>query len=226
MSKSKYTAEVLGPIIACCNTWGDVCRVLNITPATGSQTHIKNTASRLGLDFSHFKGQAWSRGKVFEKKPIEFYLVKGSTIISHKLKLRLIHEGIKEWRCEQCKRKLWRGSPIPLELRHINGIRNDNRIENLKILCPNCHAQTNNYSGKRGKTVRKTNFGCIDCGKVNTKNALRCKSCASYRKASYKINWPQTDKLKEMVAQTSYTKVAKHFGVSDNAVRKRIKNHK
>lgn len=61
---------------------------------------------------------------------------------------RLLSEGIKEHKCECCGLTEWLGHPISLELHHLNGIHTDNRLENLQVLCPNCHAQTDNYSGK------------------------------------------------------------------------------
>lgn len=148
MKKSIYTVDLLSPVIAKSKTWADVCRALNLKPNTGSQTYIRNTAAKHGIDTSHFVGQGWSKGKTFKKKPLKFYLVKGSTINSHPLKLRLIKEGFKKQRCEGCFRKNWRGFPISLELHHINGDKTDNRLKNLEVLCPNCHAMTDNYSGK------------------------------------------------------------------------------
>jgi 5-methylcytosine-specific restriction endonuclease McrA len=81
---------------------------------------------RLDLDTSHFLGQGWRKG----------------------LKERLIREGLKQRKCEMCGRAGWRDRPIPLELDHINGRRQDNRLQNLRILCPNCHAQTDTYRGR------------------------------------------------------------------------------
>jgi 5-methylcytosine-specific restriction endonuclease McrA len=75
-------------------------------------------------------------------------LVDGQLVSTAPLKARLIREGLKEHRCELCLREAWNGRPIPLELDHINGKRTDNRLANLRILCPNCHAQTDTYRGK------------------------------------------------------------------------------
>ena len=71
---------------------------------------------------------------------------------SYKLAKRLIKEGIKEYKCECCNLSKWQNKPIPLELHHINGIHSDNRLENLQLLCPNCHALTDSY---RGKNIKK-----------------------------------------------------------------------
>jgi len=67
---------------------------------------------------------------------------------TNELKMRLIRERLKQARCEACGRDRWNGTHIPLELDHINGRRDDNRLDNLRILCPNCHAQTPTYRGR------------------------------------------------------------------------------
>ena len=80
--------------------------------------------------------------------PLEQILIKDSEYNRTKLKERLIREGIKEYKCECCGISEWNGKPISLQLHHINGIHNDNRLSNLQLLCPNCHAYTDNYRGK------------------------------------------------------------------------------
>lgn len=80
---------------------------------------------------------------------VEKYLCKGSLIKSSRLSKKLLNEGIKEKKCECCGLTEWLGKDIPLELHHINGDCYDNRLENLKILCSNCHAQTDNYCKKK-----------------------------------------------------------------------------
>ncbi len=84
-------------------------------------------------------------------KPAADFLKKGSRITSYKLKLKLLREKLKEERCEACGLSTWMGQTIPLELHHTNGDRHDNRLPNLKILCPNCHALTPNNSGRASR---------------------------------------------------------------------------
>jgi Zn finger protein HypA/HybF involved in hydrogenase expression len=89
--------------------------------------------------------------------PIEKILVENSSYVSsNSLRKRLLKEKIKEPKCECCGATEWLGKPIALELHHVNGIKDDLRIENLQILCPNCHAFTDNYRGKnQGKSAQK-----------------------------------------------------------------------
>lgn len=82
--------------------------------------------------------------------PMPQVLTEDSSYCRTKLKARLLAEGIKEYKCECCGLTEWNGKPITLQLHHINGINNDNRLSNLTLLCPNCHSQTENF-GTKGK---------------------------------------------------------------------------
>jgi Zn finger protein HypA/HybF involved in hydrogenase expression len=147
-----YTEEELREAVINSGSIRQVLQKLNIVPAGGNYQTTHRRISKLGIDTSHFHGQAWNRGKVIgPKKPIEEYLKENSVVQSFKLKGRLITEGLKEHKCECCGITEWNGKPAPIELDHINGDHCDNRLENLRILCPNCHAQTDTYRGKNKK---------------------------------------------------------------------------
>ena len=128
----------------------EVCRKANSVPTTGNYNTLKRIISKNNIDISHFKRIS---GLFHEKKDITQYLKKGVNVSSFKLKNKLLNEGIKEHKCENplCGLTEWQGKPIPLELHHINGDNTDNRLENLQLLCPNCHAQTETYGGKNQK---------------------------------------------------------------------------
>ena len=151
----KYTEEEFIIAVKTSTSIRQVLNKLGLKEAGGNYSITKTRIKNLGLDTSHFKGQAWNKGKTLgPRKPVEELLVidRKHPYQSFKLKNRLLQEGIKIHQCECCGITEWRGKPTPLELDHINGINYDNRLENLRLLCPNCHAQTDTYRG-RNKTL-------------------------------------------------------------------------
>lgn len=118
-----------------------ICEKLRCKPLT-----LEDYLKKMSIEYS---GNQGSKGKnsPFKKNSSE-YLSSGSFIKAHTLRLKLLEDGIKEKKCEICLLSMWNGRLIPLELHHIDGNRFNNCLENLQILCPNCHAQTSNNCGK------------------------------------------------------------------------------
>ena len=151
-SRYTYSEQELREAVKTSTSIRQVLEKLNIVPAGGNYQTTNRRIKKLNIDTKHFTGQAWNRGKVIgPKRPVEEYLRENSIIQSYKLKNRLLAEGFKEHKCECCGITEWNGQPAPIELDHINGNHHDNRLENLRILCPNCHAQTDTYRGKNKK---------------------------------------------------------------------------
>jgi DNA-binding CsgD family transcriptional regulator len=88
------------------------------------------------------------------RTPIEQLLVADTYRSRHYLKARLVKAGLKPNRCERCGIAEWRGVPLTFALHHVNGVRNDNRLDNLELLCPNCHSQTDNFAGRNRPSIR------------------------------------------------------------------------
>ena len=118
----------------------------------GTAKRIKELIIQNGIDVSHFNGQRHTNNIGKYRTPIEEYLSNKVTITSHKLRIRLLEEGYFEYKCSCCGLTEWLGQPIPLELHHKNGDKEDNRLENLELRCPNCHYFTETYKTKNWST--------------------------------------------------------------------------
>lgn len=150
--KRRYTEAQLREAVAEASSIRQVLAKLGLAQAGGNYTGIKEHLRKLQIDTSHLSGQGWKRGNsnpVVPARPIGELLRKGSHVQSYKLKQKLFAEQLKERKCESCLTERWLDHPVPLELDHINGDTTDNRLENLRILCPNCHALTKTYRGKK-----------------------------------------------------------------------------
>ena len=151
--KRKYTNEQLALAVKTSHSMRAALAMLGLTPAGGNYEMIKKRIQELDLDTSHFLGKAILRGKThnFGTRPLEEILVQKKLENTWRLKNRLLQEGLKEHRCECCGNTQWLGEPMPLELHHKDGNRANNMLQNIELLCPNCHALTDNYRGSKKK---------------------------------------------------------------------------
>jgi hypothetical protein len=154
-----WTNEQLRIAVAGARSIAQVIRALGLVAAGGNYDQVQRRIKELGLDTSHLTGRGWNRGgefKPYRERPLDEVLVAGHWTASHKLKQRLFRAGFKEPKCELCG---WcecaPGGRVPVELDHINGDRFDNRLQNLRILCPNCHSLQPTHRGLNKKTVRR-----------------------------------------------------------------------
>lgn len=135
-----------------------VISALGLIPAGGNYVQIKASIHQFKINTAHFTGKGWSKGVKKEYRPLiplQDILIKGSTFQSFKLKKRLFNQQLFDQQCSLCGwAKKSTDGRIPLELDHINGDRFDNRIENLRILCPNCHSLQPTHRGKNKKKKR------------------------------------------------------------------------
>lgn len=150
------------------HTYADVCRRLGWKPQGGNYRYVKKYIKELELDISHFTGKGsniCNRLGCSKEKSIEEYLTTDSYIKADRLKWKLFSLGLKTYKCEKCGVTHWNNKQMSLQLHHINGDNTDNRLENLQILCPNCHSQTDNYCGANIENVdvSKKHY-CRMCG--------------------------------------------------------------
>ncbi len=150
----KYTREKLEVAVSKSFSVQGVARILLGKPVSGNQhQHIKRMIKKFGLDSSHFLGYRHNLGKVSNKKktPTEIFTV-GQRQKSFLLRRALIESKI-EYKCIICSINSWRSQKLNLEIDHIDGNSTDNRIGNLRFLCPNCHSQTSTF-GFKGKNIK------------------------------------------------------------------------
>ena len=138
-------------------SYRSVISKLGLIPAGGNYAQVQSRIRDLGLSIDHFTGKGWSKGITYHnssRPKINDLLVFGGKTQSFKLKKRLFESGLKSPKCEMCGwAEASEDGRIPLELDHINGDHNDNRIENLRILCPNCHSLQPTHRGRNKKAV-------------------------------------------------------------------------
>ena len=156
MSKKRsWTVQDLRIAVNQSKSYRQVLVHLGLREAGGNYEQIKKYVSEHGLDISHFYGRAWNKGLRGIGRPriaLSDILKKDTHFQSFKLKKRLFSAGLKEQHCEECRwAKKTKDGYLPLELDHINGDRHDNRIENLRVLCPNCHSLKPTHRGRNRK---------------------------------------------------------------------------
>ena len=163
MKKRSWAVDQLKDAVKNSFSYRQVLSKLGLREAGGNYEQIKKYIKEYDLNIKHFKGRGWNLGLRGIGKPIiplEKILIKGSNFQSFKLKKRLFTEKLKLEYCEQCGwAKRTKDGYLPLEFDHINGDRRDNRLENLRILCPNCHSLTSNHRGRSGRGKPKMRPG-------------------------------------------------------------------
>jgi len=153
MRTRQYTDEQFIEAVNNSTSIRQVLGKLGLATQGGNYASFHNTTKELNIDTTHFTGRGWRKDKKFPyRSSLDDYFSGKQTVTSHALRLRLLKEGVFEYKCYKCNLSSWNNQPIPLELEHIDGDHLNNSLANLTILCPNCHAQTSTY---RGKNKRK-----------------------------------------------------------------------
>lgn len=154
----QFSKEEIEQFVKDSKSYAELARKCGYGQSSGSSiAQMHQMIDQYGFDISHFTGQGWLLGRTYKSDryvPFNEY-IKGEHAQTNKLRKKLLREGLKEYVCECCLNTIWNGVPIPLEVHHVDGDKNNNTIENLQLLCPNCHALTDNYKGKNIQKHKK-----------------------------------------------------------------------
>jgi len=208
-----------------CRNYSEILRRLGLcTSGSASRTILFRRMSELSLtrkDLSKEKLEYKKSNRLSDEDVFALGVyVNGHVLKGHYLRLRK-----KSYQCDICGISSWNNLPIVLHLDHINGSKLDNRIQNLRLLCPNCDSQMPTY---RGKNIKIRNYQpkntCVNCGASISKKAHYCKKCATkFGAEKYRRFEIDRKTLKVLIRTTPFTLIAKQFGVSDQAIHKRCK---
>jgi HNH endonuclease len=213
--------------------WSEALRALGYVPKGHNIRTLQRHVRRWGIDTGHFDPNlARARANARQGTPMSEILVEGSAYSRGSLKKRLFAEGMKERRCELCGQdETWRGQRMSLVLDHINGVSNDHRLENLQILCPNCAATLDTHCGRNLPRERD----CATCGTTFEPQTIRHRYCSRScnpgpppgipHPERRKVPRPGCDQLFAEVDANGYLATGRQYGVSDNAVRKWVRQY-
>jgi len=203
----EYTPSELQELLNTSNSYSHLLRRLGLNPKGANPETLHKKIELYHLDETKLNenrtklySECGNRTKELFIRPIDDYFTNKKTIQSSKLLQRLIKEGYKKYQCEICGISEWMDKPISLHLHHKNGNHNDNSLDNLQILCPNCHSQTDTFAGKSSKK--------------------RIKKVKTIKKR--KISLPPIDRelLKFKIRSMPFVRIGSEYSVSDTTIRK------
>ena len=218
--------DKLQEILDTSSTLAEVMIKIGLSLHANNYKELNNRVSQDSLSLETLKDNR--KGKSFGgNAPIELenLLIENSTYNRKHLKARLIKENLLEYKCSACNNiGKWNNQELVLQLDHINGINCDNRIENLRFLCPNCHTQTDTYAG-RGRKKDPVQNKCLDCQCDINKKSSRCSKCSKINNQlsfSHPLKFEVTkEELQQLIDKYTMIYIGKMFDVSYNAVKKR-----
>ena len=193
MRESVLTEEQIRTATQNSQSIADFCRAVGWQPRGDNYKMFHKYVLKYNLDISHFTGKCTNMGnKLKVGIPIEEMFVKGRCVGTKVLKKKIIRENLLEYKCSHCGISEWNGKPLSLQIHHIDGDHFNNELSNLEFICPNCHSQTDNFSGKgntKGICTRVHKIPrkhlCTKCGKALHKPA-KTGLCIDCLRQSYK----------------------------------------
>jgi len=231
----RYSEQEAREAIAKSLSWTEALRRLGMCHSGGAHLILKKYAALWGVATDHFDPYASLRGSGKQScRPLDEILVEHSSFSRGRLKERLYEVGLKRPICEMCGQgELWRGRLMGMILDHINGVSDDHRLENLRIVCPNCAATLDTHCG-RGRLIYRATQDCARCGAAFRPKCATQRYCSREcgtrherkgvaRPGARRVERPPYPQLVREVHALGYCGTARRYGVSDNAIRKWIR---
>jgi hypothetical protein len=232
----RYTEQEAREAIATSLCYTEALRKLGLRPAGGNHRVLRKYVDEIWhIPTDHFDPQRARLAKLERPRPMPLVLVlvQGSNYSRTKLKDRLYEAGLKTRSCEACGQgEEWRGARMSLILDHVNGVADDNRLENLRIVCPNCAATLDTHCGRKNRLSTRD---CARCGATFRPRSGKQRFCSQYcgmrhstgrrrpKPTRRKVERPAYEQLMADVQSMSFMAIGRKYGVSDNAVRKWIR---
>jgi predicted RNA-binding Zn-ribbon protein involved in translation (DUF1610 family) len=231
----RYSEQEARKAISASRSWAEALRRLGMCQSGGGGRVLRKYAIAWGISTEHFDPYASAR-RPRSRLPLDEALVERSTYSRKDVKRRLYQEGLKQPVCELCGQdEIWRGARMSLILDHINGVSDDNRLENLRIVCPNCAATFDTHCA-RGRRLDRSPRPCERCGEPFTPKYPRQRYCSLEcgsrwdrsgrpRPSTRRVDRPPYPQLLREVRAVGYCATGRRYGVSDNAIRKWIRQY-
>lgn len=246
--RTEITPDEIKNLIPNCKSYMEILRKLDLDEKSSTDyKFVIREVNKSGISIDHFE-KSWNKGmtsktdpdKIISRSLDDYLTLNGPNISTSKLRDKLLNSGKKDHKCECCGNTEWNNKPIPLQLHHIDGNHSNNTLENLQLLCPNCHAQTDNYCRPKKKDRVKTNSPrkrkspmqlkpivlgtCANCGKELTRRQTKRnrKYCSIECANKAQKKRPEKDELKKKLKELKFNniEVGKFYGVTEAAVRK------
>lgn len=221
----KYSKEELEKIVKSLQTLVEVVDKLGYNTHTGRNPYtVKDRLDKLEIDYSNLVSRIYSSNRNEEN-----IFIKDSTASQSVLRRWYLKGNYTEYKCSICSLEpIWQGKELTLILDHINGENHDDRLENLRWVCPNCNQQlpTTGFKQMRVENKLEKKYYCCDCNKEISKDCIRCKDCDSkYRVLQHQKELPvDRETLKRLIRTTSFLQIGKQFNISNNGIRRWCEN--